>query len=74
MQIDIREKEADKIERIIFADPVSLDSGYVLNLNFDPNGLTVIESEDSFVFIDSKEDALNLIKALQKAIELGNWE
>lgn len=74
MQIDIREKEADKIEGIIFADPVSLDSGYVLNLNFGPNGATVIESEDSFVFIDSKEDALNLIKALEKAIELGNWE
>lgn len=71
MQIDIRKQQVDKIEEIIFSDPETNDDGYVLKL--DGSGST-IESNDCFIYIDSKENALNLIKALQKAIELGNWE
>lgn len=72
MQIDIRDTNPPEIESIIFSDK-SLKSGTDAFELFLNGSCTEIRSEESFVNIDSKEDALNLIKALQKAIELGNW-
>lgn len=71
MEIDIRSGTARKVETIIYADIKNGDDGYKLILN---NEMSCIEtSGGSAIYIDTKEDAENLIKALQKAIELGNW-
>lgn len=72
MQIDIRDANPTEIDSIFSDKNLKSDTdAFELFLN----GIcTEIRSEDGFVNIDSKEDALNLIKALQKAIELGNWE
>lgn len=74
MQIDIRNEEVKQITSIIFHGPECNPSD-ACELVLD-NSLSklVTYSEDNEVFIDSNEHALNLIKALQKAIELGNWE
>lgn len=70
MQIDIRDANTPEIDSIIFSNKSDTDAFEL----FLCGSCTEIRSEESFVHIDSKEDALNLIKALQKAIELGNWE
>lgn len=75
MQIDIRTTGESRVTEIIFGDcnQSELDC-YKLTLD---NELSKVYSDydgGTYVFIDSKEDALNLIKALQKAIELGNWD
>lgn len=70
MKIDIRNIGVEKIAHIVFAEPMDCDA-YELYLNGE---CTEIRSEGGLVMIDSKTDALNLIKALQKAIELGNWD
>lgn len=70
MQIDIRSEVESKVTSIIFSDALgSLDAKEL----YLCDSCTEIRSNDSFVHIDSQEDALNLIKALQKAIKLGNW-
>lgn len=69
MKIDIR-KEQTEIDSIVFGEGEDDGDAYVLSLAGD---LTRIESPNTYVFIDNKEDAKNLIKALEKAIELGTW-
>lgn len=71
MRIDIRDSGSEEITEIVFGDGGDPWDGYILYLE---NNWTKIRSMDGEVCIDSKEDALNLIKALQKAIELGNWD
>ena len=75
MQIDIRNKNDLRIRSILFSggEDTEMAESDARELYLSGN-CTEIRSEDSFVMIDSKEDALNLIKALQKAIELGNWD
>lgn len=72
--IDIRNIEQSEITKIEFAD----ESERYHNAQFLVKGLdgaVEIESLDveAGITIASEEDAQNLIKALQKAIELGWW-
>lgn len=72
MQIDIRDGMNDEVTAIVFHGP-----------DCDGSDATTLKLSDSFtyirnkgtdkVFIQDKKHAENLIKALQKAIELGNW-
>ena len=71
MEIDIRTGATSIVDAIIYADVKDERDGYKLRLDSE---MTYIESSDgTSIFIDSKQDAENLIKALQKAIELDNW-
>ena len=72
MEIDIRSCVAHKVEAIIYADVKNDFDGYKLVLDY---GMTAIEASNGHsIYINTKEDAENLIKALQKAIELDNWD
>ena len=73
MQIDIRTASEEAVDELIFYGPdchVSDAVKFVLN-----GQLSYIVSKDGRdnVYIDSMTHAKNLIKALEKAIELGNW-
>lgn len=69
MRIDIRNTGVQKITSIVFADcEKDGDNAYSLELS---GSYTKLYSANNWLFVDSKEDAQNLIKALQKAIELG---
>ena len=71
MEIDIRCAAAPIVKTIIYGDARNGHDGYKLSLG---HSMTSIESTNGdFVYIDTREDAENLIKALQKAIELSNW-
>jgi hypothetical protein len=69
MQIDIRDGFSDKITEIRFWDAVWEDAHKIILNGVD----TAIQDGDAYLYIRSAEHAENLIKALQKAIELGNW-
>lgn len=66
--IDIRTYESTPIFEITFAD--NYDSRNAYFISKENYGLD-IESNEYEVGLRSKEDVLNLIKALNKAIELG---
>lgn len=71
--IDIRDGMDVEINFIKFSDKENYeDAAYLKKGSF----VSIHTHEDSSepVFIDSKADAQNLIKALQKAIELGWWK
>lgn len=78
MKIDIRATSESKVTEIVFANG-DCDENNACLLTLDGR-FSKIKSRwntsggCNHVYLDSKEDALNLIKALQKAIELGNWE
>lgn len=58
-------------EQIVFAgNNKDEDDGHTLDGTF---GLPSIVSNECEIFIDTKEDAENLIRALEKAIERGWW-
>lgn len=67
--IDIRKDAIISIRAIKFAE-VSDDGAYQISKFED----VCIEDEATCLTIKTKEDAENLIKALQKAIELNWWE
>ena len=70
MQIDIRGVSDEKVDSIKFGNGCDECYAYFITLN----GIyTKIESQDSEVYLCCEEDARNLIKALEKAIELGTW-
>lgn len=71
MEIDIRNGTNSVVDAIIYADIKDERDGYKLVL--DSEMTHIVSSDGTSIFIDTKEDAENLIKALQKAIELGNW-
>lgn len=78
-KIDIRENEDLKITQIQFADPASKHrSGYygIILEQCEGGDFVAIADEDADWCgkIKSKRDAENLIKALQKAIELNWWK
>ena len=78
MQIDVRDESEDKVTEIVFANG-ACDENNACLLTLDGEFSKIKSSWDTsggggWVYLDSEEDALNLIKALQKAIELGNWE
>lgn len=71
--IDIRDGMDAEVDKIKFSDKENHeDAAYLKKHSF----VSIHTYEDSIepVFIDSKADAQNLIKALQKAIELGWWK
>lgn len=69
--IDIREQGEDTVDTIVFAD--AEDSEDVVQAHYvrrwSSNYFTIEDSDESVV-INSKEHALDLIKAIEKAIEL----
>lgn len=69
---DVR-KQTETVSKIIFADGVGTNineyQAYML-VQHDPNTLT-IEDQTDVLKIVGKEHANNLIKALNKAVELG---
>lgn len=68
---DVRNSNQDNITKIVFADDRSED-GYVqaCTIEFGLTHLEIYDGADS-VIINSKQHALDLIKAIEKAIELG---
>ena len=69
--IDIRASQED-VQRIIFSD--SCDKGYGVAYALEKHhtgDFVQLQDGGEMVLISSKEHAANLIKALQKAIELG---
>lgn len=70
-KFDVRNATQDEINTIIFADThPTYAIGNRIEKSEDPVVQIVDEQYDT-MYIGSKEDALNLIKALNKAIELG---
>ena len=71
MQIDIRKALVpNKIERIKFWDEEHTDAHFLVLNGIDSH---IADGYDE-LYIRSAEHAVYLIKALQKAIELGNWD
>ena len=69
MQIDIRKSNDQAIEQIQFWDTEYADAHFLVLQGID----TYIADGADSLYIRSVEHAEYLIKALQKAIELGNW-
>lgn len=76
MKYDVRLKEELVIDKIVFSEPEDRDGDEVayyltkLNINGVDYGCRIEDDEDALV-IQDKQHALNLIKALDKAIDLG---
>ena len=72
-KFDVRDSIPDEIDVIIFADSHSSYSiADRLEKHTGKSVISITDEQDDSVYIGSKEDALNLIKALNKAIEL-DW-
>ena len=71
MQIDIRKEKPESISEIKFweENPSGTTPAYLL-VNSERGKFEIIDLHDC-VFIESKEHALNLVKAINKAISLG---
>lgn len=67
--IDIRKYKEQKIDVIEFADK----AGFAATRLVKMHGYAFLASEHTTASISSKAAAQNLIKALEKAIELGWW-
>ncbi len=71
---DVRTDENFEIDKIVFANPLCKQevhniAHFIIHTKlFD--GMVSITDKESFVLVQDKEHALNLIKALEKAIEL----
>lgn len=65
---DVRQGEVEQIDYIVYSD----DCAIILN----EHGRPYIKSDDhgDIVTIGSQQEALNLIKAIKKALELGWWK
>jgi hypothetical protein len=72
MQIDIRKDGKEGITEIVFGDSYDLLDAYKVVLDGDMTSIRAMS--DDLVYLNSKEDAINLIKALEKAISLGTWD
>lgn len=75
MQIDIRTaSEEEAVDELIFHGPdCHVSDAVKLVLNGQLSCIVSKDGRDN-VYIDSTTHAKNLIKALQKAIELGTWD
>lgn len=69
MQIDIRNSDIERVTEILFWEKDWKDAHKIVLDGVD----TQIADGDAFVYIRSAEHARYLIKALEKAIELGTW-
>lgn len=70
MNIDIREVNNDKVTSIQFANENDLQEAYILELDED---VSYITDGVKYLYIRNTDHAKNLIKALEKAIELKTW-
>ena len=74
---DIREEDSSEITEIVFADPSGKDgfsqaNKLIIDEYEGKDYIQILDEEsDNAVYINTKEHAENLIKALRKAIELG---
>ena len=71
MEIDIRKLESGEVDVIRFAE----DSDCYMNastLKCDASSIYIEDGDGQVLRLESESHALNLIKALEKAIEL-NW-
>lgn len=66
MQIDIRKDGKEEITEIVFGDSYDLMDAYKVVLDDDMTSIRTMS--DNLVYLDSKNDAINLIKALQKLL------
>ena len=67
--IDIRGEVKDFVDQIYFSDK-RYSSAYLISKT---SAGVSIDTAIKSVYVETKEDAQNLIKALGKAIELGWW-
>lgn len=72
---DVRSQNTSEVDTITFADSrggqEEYCQGYSIRKSVDFNsGIQIDDNDDSFVLISTKQHALDLIKALEKAIEL----
>lgn len=76
MEYDVRLKEELVIDKIVFSEPEDRDGDSLayyltkLTVHGVDYGCRIKDDEDTLV-IQDKQHALNLIKALEKAIDLG---
>lgn len=69
MELDIRNTQEEEVTSIRFWDDTGED--VVASTLTHAWGKVAIEDSTTVVCVESKEHAINLIKALEKAIELG---
>lgn len=69
--IDIRAAAKEDITEIVFADDLSREDCVQAYQIYRQLGYITINDINDCLIINSKEHAQNLIKALEKAIELG---
>lgn len=67
---DVRNDVGSSITEIIFSDECVNGCDVVYRLEEDEYGFLLKDGTD-YMYVTSKRDALNMIKAIQKAIELG---
>lgn len=70
MKIDIRSVADEKVTSIQFANENGLQEAYILELDGDASYIT---DGAKYLYIRNTDHAKNLIKALEKAIELKTW-
>lgn len=73
---DVRSENTCEVDTITFADSrggqEEYYQGYSIRKSTDFNsGIQIDDDDDGFVLISTKQHALDLIKALEKTIELG---
>lgn len=70
---DVRPMTTETIKKIVFADQSSngVHQGYALEEYAPANKVRLIDGTGSFIYLRSKQHALDLKKALDKATELG---
>ena len=76
MEIDIRSKGSEKIDKIRFSNPEAAEGAFfadILELSRGDCDVWLRKSEDrkALLGIKNKDVALNLIAAINKAIDLG---
>ena len=70
MEIDIRKLQEPLIQQIRFYDEDG-DFEYATKLKLYDDGFNIVSDSDSHMKIIDKQHALDLIKAIDKAISLG---
>ena len=69
--VDIRDTSISPVDKVVFADAAFESSATFLQLSHGTISLQVDESEEYESVVINKNSVESLIKALQKAIDLG---
>lgn len=72
---DVRDNNSSEVDTILFADTrggfEEYSQGYSIRKSVDfRSGIQIDDEDGGFILISTKQHALDLIKALEKAIEL----